>query len=74
MKLAGAGKRDHALFVGYAPVARPRYAVAAVLEHAGSGGRTAAPLVGEVLAELRRRDDEPESRGPGVSPREAERG
>ncbi|MCB1548115.1 MAG: penicillin-binding protein 2 [Hyphomicrobiaceae bacterium] len=67
-------KRDHALFVGYAPVARPRYAVAAVLEHAGSGGRTAAPLVGEVLAELLRRDDEPESRGPGVSPREAERG
>lgn len=45
-------ERDHALFVAFAPSARPRYAVAAVVEHAGSGGQTAAPLVKEVMTEL----------------------
>ncbi len=41
--------RDHALFVAYAPAASPRYAVAAVVEHGGGGGATAAPLVRDVL-------------------------
>jgi penicillin-binding protein 2 len=45
-------ERDHALFVAFAPFARPRFAVAAVLEHAGSGGREAAPLVRDVMADL----------------------
>lgn len=36
--------RDHALFVGFAPVDRPRYAVAVVVEHGASGSRAAAPL------------------------------
>ncbi len=29
--------RDHALFVGFAPVDNPRYAAATVLEHGGHG-------------------------------------
>lgn len=36
--------RDHALFVGFAPVEDPRYAVAVVVEHGASGSRAAAPL------------------------------
>lgn len=41
--------RDHALFVAYAPAESPRYAVAAVVEHGGSGGAVAAPLARDVL-------------------------
>lgn len=37
--------RDHALFVGYVADRLPRYAIAAIVEHGGSGGKVAAPLV-----------------------------
>ena len=37
-------KRDHALFVGYAPVSNPKYAISIVVEHGGSGSSTAAPI------------------------------
>ena len=36
-------QRDHALFVGFAPVANPRYAVCVVVEHGGGGSHVAAP-------------------------------
>ena len=42
-------ERDHALFVGYAPVSSPRYAVAVVVEHGGGGSSTAAPIARDVL-------------------------
>lgn len=45
-------QRDHALFVGYAPVDAPRYAVAVVLEHGGSGARYAAPIARDVLRKV----------------------
>lgn len=48
--------RDHALFVGYAPVETPRYAVAVVVEHGGGGSATAAPIARDVLREVQRRD------------------
>lgn len=48
--------RDHALFVGYAPVEKPRYAVAVVVEHGGGGSATAAPIARDVLREVQRRD------------------
>ena len=41
--------RDHALFVGYAPVEDPRYAVAVVVEHGGSGASMAAPMAHDIL-------------------------
>lgn len=41
--------RDHALFVGYVPAEKPRFAVAAVIEHGGGGGTAAAPLVRDVI-------------------------
>jgi len=37
-------RRDHALFVNYAPVENPRYAVAVVVEHGGGGSTAAAPI------------------------------
>ncbi len=40
--------RDHALFVSFFPAAAPRYAVSLVVEHGGSGGRTAAPIVRDI--------------------------
>lgn len=41
--------RDHALFVGYAPVDAPRYACAVVVEHGGSGAASAAPIARDIL-------------------------
>ena len=36
--------RDHALFVGYAPVENPRFAVSILVQHGGGGSSTAAPI------------------------------
>ena len=49
-------ERDHALFVGYAPVREPRYACAAIVEHGGGGSAIAAPIVRDILLEAQRRD------------------
>ena len=37
-------KRDHALYVAFAPYKDPRYAISVIIEHGGSGGTVAAPL------------------------------
>jgi len=42
-------ERDHALFVGYAPADAPRYAIAVVVEHGGSGGAVAAPIARDIM-------------------------
>ena len=42
-------QRDHALFVGYAPSDKPRYAAAVVVEHGGSGSKAAAPIARDLL-------------------------
>jgi penicillin-binding protein 2 len=42
-------RRDHALFVGYAPYDAPRYAVAVVVEHGGGGSKAAAPVARDIL-------------------------
>ena len=36
-------RRDHALFVCFAPYDQPRYAVAQIVEHGGGGSAVAAP-------------------------------
>ncbi|MDS1311908.1 penicillin-binding protein 2 [Marinobacter xiaoshiensis] len=36
--------RDHALFVGFAPVKKPQIAVAVIVENGGGGSSTAAPV------------------------------
>jgi len=47
-------ERDHSLFVGYAPVDKPHYAVSVVVEHGGGGSKTAAPIARDVLKEVQR--------------------
>jgi penicillin-binding protein 2 len=42
-------QRDHALFVAFAPVDNPRYAVSVVVEHGGGGSSVAAPIARDVL-------------------------
>lgn len=42
-------ERDHALFVGYAPVKKPKYAACVVVEHGGSGSSMAAPIARDIL-------------------------
>jgi penicillin-binding protein 2 len=65
-------ERDHALFVGYAPLEAPRYALAVIVEHGGGGSAVAAPIAREVLAEAMRLERE-RGRAPGPA-RVAERG
>lgn len=42
-------RRDHALFVCYAPYDNPRVAVSVVVEHGGGGSTAAAPIARDVL-------------------------
>lgn len=42
-------RRDHALFVCYAPADNPRYAVSVVVEHGGGGSSSAAPIARDVM-------------------------
>jgi cell division protein FtsW (lipid II flippase) len=46
------GAASHAWFVGYAPygAAKKRIAFAIVVEHGGYGGRSAAPIAGEIVS------------------------
>jgi cell division protein FtsI/penicillin-binding protein 2 len=51
-----AGAPEHAWFVGYAPVAAPRVAVAVIVEHGASGWDVAAPIGVQVLELAQRLD------------------
>ena len=42
-------RRDHALFVCFAPAKTPRYAVAVVVEHGGGGSKVAAPIARDIM-------------------------
>ena len=42
-------RRDHALFVAFAPDTEPRYAVSVVVEHGGGGSSVAAPIARDVI-------------------------
>jgi penicillin-binding protein 2 len=42
-------RRDHALFVGFAPYDNPRYSVAVVVEHGGGGSAVAAPIARDAI-------------------------
>jgi penicillin-binding protein 2 len=80
----GAGKpwaqKDHNLFIAYAPIDAPRYAVAVIVQHGGMGGGTAgAPRAREIMKvallkdpEMRARIEQPFPQGaqplePGVA-------
>ena len=42
-------RRDHALFVCYAPYDNPKYAVSVIVEHGGGGSAVAAPIARDIL-------------------------
>ncbi|MDB9762449.1 penicillin-binding protein 2 [Alphaproteobacteria bacterium] len=47
-------KRDHALFIGFAPFNKPKYITSVVLEHAGGGSASAAPIGRDLLIASRK--------------------
>ena len=49
--------RDHALYVAYGPYIDPRYALSIIVEHGGSGSRTAAPIAKELFKLIIDRND-----------------
>ena len=49
--------RDHALFVAYGPYINPRYALSIIVEHGGSGSKTAAPIAKELFKLIIDRND-----------------
>ena len=44
--------RDHALFVGYFPHDKPKFAFSIVVEHGGSGSKMAAPIARDICKKL----------------------
>lgn len=42
-------RRDHALFVAYAPADNPRFAISVVVEHGGGGSKAAAPIARDIM-------------------------
>jgi penicillin-binding protein 2 len=53
-------RRDHALFISFAPVSQPRYVCAVIVEHGGEsmggGSAVAAPICRDLLREAQKRD------------------
>ena len=43
--------RDHALFVGFAPLESPDFVVSVIVEHGGGGSKAAAPVARDLLLE-----------------------
>ena len=45
-------RRDHALFVGFAPYNNPKIALSVVIEHGGSGSKVAAPIAKKIFRKI----------------------
>ena len=58
-------RRDHALFVGYAPYDNPRYACSVIVEHGGGGSTAAAPIARDLLLRAQVGDIPPAELYPG---------
>lgn len=52
-------RRDHALFVNFAPVDNPKIAVAVVVEHGGGGSTAAAPIARDITLQALHGKDPP---------------
>ena len=48
--------RHHALFVAYAPIHAPKYAVSVIVEHGGGGASSAAPIASDILLKIQAMD------------------
>ena len=51
-------KRDHALFIAFAPYKNPRYSISVVVEHGGTGSSGAAPIAKKVIEKVLQRHQE----------------
>jgi penicillin-binding protein 2 len=51
-KAENAANANHAIFVGFAPVHDPKYAISVVVEHGGGGSAAAAPIAKDIMVEL----------------------
>ncbi len=49
--------RHHALFIGFAPVDKPKFAVCVAIEHGGGGASAAAPVARDVLLKVQQIDE-----------------
>ena len=49
--------RDHALFIAFAPVSDPKYAISVVVEHGGTGSKAAAPIAKKIIKKVLERHD-----------------
>lgn len=47
--------RNHALFIGYVPSDKPKYAISIIVDHGGGGGGVAAPIAHDIVLELIKR-------------------
>ena len=45
-------RRDHALFIGFAPYKNPQYAISIVIEHGGAGSSAAAPIAKKIIKKV----------------------
>jgi len=52
------GLRDHGLFVAFAPIDAPRYAIAVIVQHGMGGGSAAAPRAREIMRTALLKDPE----------------
>lgn len=50
--------RHHALFIGFAPVDKPKYAISVAIEHGGGGSSAAAPVAHDVLLKIQQLEEE----------------
>jgi penicillin-binding protein 2 len=48
--------RDHALFIAYAPVTKPKYAISVVVDHGGGGSKIAAPIARDIMMDVLSKD------------------
>jgi penicillin-binding protein 2 len=68
-------QKDHGLFVAYAPIDNPRYAVSVIVQHGEGGGKAAAPKAREIMKvallkdpDIRRRIEKPLPAPPAPAP------
>ena len=45
-------RRDHALFIAFAPYKNPQYALSIVIEHGGTGSSSAAPIAKKIIKKI----------------------
>ena len=45
-------RRDHALYIAFAPYQDPRYSISVHIEHGGSGSNTAAPIARKIIKKV----------------------